>query len=248
MTAVLLHGVPETPAIWEPLRSALRRRDVRALRLPGFGGPRPHGFGATKEEYVAWLAAELEAIEDEVDLVGHDWGGGLVVRLVSTRPGLVRSWVTDAAGLGHVDFRWHDAALLWQTPDAGEQFFEQLRALPVEERAAALGGYGIPPGHALTMAAGIDGVMAASILALYRSAVHVGEEWSPAFTDVPAPGLVLVPAGDPFLAGDVARAAAARAGAAVADLPGLGHWWMLQDPAAGAARLETFWSGVLRRG
>src|SRR3954468_6953618 len=98
MPAVLVHGVPETPAIWEPLVSHLHRDDVITPQFPGFGCPRPDGFGATKEEYVEWLIGELEAIDGPIDLVGHDWGGGLTVRLVSTRPDLVRSWVTDAAG------------------------------------------------------------------------------------------------------------------------------------------------------
>ncbi|MEV0315256.1 alpha/beta fold hydrolase [Nonomuraea fuscirosea] len=245
MTVVLVHGVPETSAVWDPLRAVLRRDDVRVLGLPGFGRPRPEGFTATKEEYVAWLTAELEDLAgQDVDLVGHDWGGGLVVRLVSLRPDLVRSWVTDAAGLGHADFRWHDLARLWQTPGAGEQFFERRRGLPVEELALPYEGFGVPREHALAMAAEADEVMAGSILALYRSAVDVGREWSPAFAGVPVPGLVLVASEDPFLDGDAARAAAARAGAAVAELPGLGHWWLLQDPAAGAARLEEFWDSL----
>ncbi|MFI7638347.1 alpha/beta fold hydrolase [Nonomuraea sp. NPDC049400] len=245
MTLVLVHGVPETAAVWDPLRAALSRQDVRALALPGFGCPRPDGFSSTKEEYVAWLAGELESMAgDEIDLVGHDWGGGLVVRLVSTRPGLVRSWASDAAGIGHPGFEWHDLARAWQTPGAGEAFFEQLLAAPVAEQAKAYEGFGVPHEHALPMASAVDQVMAESILALYRSAVHVAEEWSPAFADIPVPGLVLAPSDDPFAARDLARESAARAGAAVADLPGLGHWWMLQDPAAGAARLAAFWASV----
>ena len=39
-----------------------------------------------------------------------------------------------------------------------------------------------------------------------------------------------------------ARVGAGHAGAAVAGLAGLGHWWMLQDPKQGAAVLEEFWS------
>ncbi|MBE1584466.1 alpha/beta fold hydrolase [Nonomuraea angiospora] len=245
MTLVLVHGVPETAAVWDPLRAALSRQDVRALRMPGFGCPRPDGFSATKEEYVAWLAGELEAMAgDEIDLVGHDWGGGLVVRLVSTRPDLVRTWATDAAGLGHPAFEWHDLARLWQTPGVGEEFFEQLLATPLEERAKGFEGFGVPFEHALEIAAGVDQVMAGSILALYRSAVRVGEEWSPGFADVPAPGLVIVPEGDAFLVRSVAEESAARAGATVAELPGLGHWWLLQDPASGAARLEEFWESA----
>ena len=88
MTAVFVHGVPETPTVWHGLLAALDRADTVALSLPGFDAARPAGFGATMDEYAAWLAAELERLGDAVDLVGHDWGGGLVVRVVSTRPEL----------------------------------------------------------------------------------------------------------------------------------------------------------------
>jgi hypothetical protein len=38
------------------------------------------------------------------------------------------------------------------------------------------------------------------------------------------------------------RRAAVRAGARVAPLDGVGHWWMVQDPARGAAVLTDFWA------
>jgi pimeloyl-ACP methyl ester carboxylesterase len=244
MPAVLVHGVPETPAVWDPVRSQLQRDDVVALQLPGFGCARPNGFGATKEEYVTWLVGELSGLQADgpVDLVGHDWGGGFVVRLVSTRPDLVRSWVSDAAGLGDPDFEWHEFAKIWQTPGAGEEFFDQQLAQSVDERAGVFEMFGVPHDLAIAMAGAVDRTMADCILALYRSAVDVGKEWSPDFRDIPAPGLVLVPSEDPFLSGDGARLGASNAGAAVADLAGLGHWWMLQDPGKGAAVLEEFWS------
>jgi len=244
MPTVLVHGVPETPALWDPLRAHLGRDDVVALQLPGFGCERPPGFGATKEEYVSWLVAELETLPGEIDLVGHDWGGGFVVRVVSTRPDLVRSWVTDAASLGDAGFEWHDLAKVWQTPEAGEAFWEQQLAMPSESAAGTLDAFGVPAEQALIMAGWVDKTMADSILALYRSAVDVGREWSREFESVPAPGLALVPADDPFLHVAAARAAARRAGAKVADLPGVGHWWMLQDPVRGAAVLEDFWASA----
>ena len=64
MPIVLVHGVPETPAVWEHLRGELTRSDVVTPQLPGFGCPRPPGFGATKEEYVQWLISELETLAD----------------------------------------------------------------------------------------------------------------------------------------------------------------------------------------
>src|SRR3954449_2144957 len=147
MPAVFVHGVPETPVLWDSLRSHLSRADVVALQLPGFGCARPAGFGATKEEYVAWLAGELEVLQESdgpIDLVGHDWGGGLTVRLVSTRPDLVRSWVTDAAGLGDVNFEWHDFAKIWQTPGEGEEFFNAQLAASEDDRGGIFEMFGVP--------------------------------------------------------------------------------------------------------
>lgn len=249
MPAVLIHGVPERAPIWDRVRSHLARADVVALELPGFGRDRPEAFGAGKDDYVAWLARELEPLVSEdgpVDLVGHDWGGGFVVRLVSTRPELFRSWVSDAPSLGHPDMRWHAIAEIWQTPGAGEEFFEQQLALTDEQRAATYEAFGVPPDAARQMAGWIDRGMADSILTLYRSAVDIGRDWSPEFHDIPVPGRVIVPMEDPFLADDLARDAAARAGAEVVELEGLGHWWLLQDPERGAAVLEEFWSVVGR--
>lgn len=246
MPAVFVHGVPETAAVWDWLRARLRRPDSVALQLPGFGCPRPEGFDASKEAYVDWLIGALEPLAGEgpVDLVGHDWGGGLVVRLVSTHPHLVRSWVTDAAAMGDVEQEWHSLAKVWQTPGAGEEFFEQQLAAPPEVRIQLLEAVGVPATIAPAMAGWGDETMAACILALYRSAVEVGREWGPAFADIPCPGLVLVPTEDPFQAAGKARGAAGRAGARAAELDGLGHWWMLQDPEGGARLLEEFWASV----
>jgi hypothetical protein len=108
--------------------------------------------------------------------------------------------VTDAAGLGDASFEWHEFAKVWQTPGAGERFFEQQPGQPVEERAGVFEQFGVPHDQALAMT-GLDRTMAGCILALYRSAADVGRQWAPDFHDVPAPGLVVVPSEDPFLRG-----------------------------------------------
>jgi len=244
MTAVFIHGVPETPEVWAKVIGHLDRSDVTTLHLPGFGRARPSGFGATMDEYAAWVISELEKIGEPVDLVGHDWGGGFVVRVVSTRPGLVRSWVTDAAGIGDVNFEWHDFAKIWQTPGEGEEFWKSQLALPVADRGAVFEMAGVGHDDAVDLAGHVDETMAQCILDLYRSATNVGKEWGPDFHDIPAPGLVVVPSEDPFLSADSARMAAERAGARVASLEGLGHWWMLQDPARGAATIQEFWASI----
>ena len=46
------------------------------------------------------------------------------------------------------------------------------------------------------------------------------------------PGLSLLATEDPYIGSDeIRRRAAARAGAHTEVLSGLGHWWMVQDPA-----------------
>jgi pimeloyl-ACP methyl ester carboxylesterase len=244
MPAVLVHGVPETDRVWEPLRSHLSRDDVVALGLPGFGRPRPDGFGATKEDYAAWLVEQVEALGQPVDLVGHDWGGGFAMRLVSVRPDLVRTWVLDVAALAHPDFVWHQFAQVWQTPDEGEAFMEAWLIGPAEGRSAMFAAEGAPSELAEALGAAIDRTMADAILALYRSATQVHQDWGPDFAAIPRPGLVLVPSADPFLDAAHSREAGERAGARVEPLEGVSHWWMLSDPAGAARMLENFWSSA----
>jgi pimeloyl-ACP methyl ester carboxylesterase len=241
---VLVHGVPETAALWNELRSKLDREDTIALSLPGFGCPRPEGFAATKEAYVAWLIAELERVPRPIDLVGHDWGGGFTLRVACLRPDLLRSWVSDAAGVADTEFRWHEFAKIWQTPGAGEEFFRDQIALPLEARAATFEGFGVPSDGARMLAAKLDSTMAGSILDLYRSAVDVGAEWAPAIREIRTPGLVIIPSEDPFLAVECAERTAVACGAGLARLEGLGHWWPLQDPVRGAETLSRFWTTI----
>jgi pimeloyl-ACP methyl ester carboxylesterase len=165
-----------------------------------------------------------------------------VVRVVSTRPELVRSWVTDAAGLGDVEFEWHDFAKIWQTPQAGEDFWDQQLAASTPERAGVFQMFGVPEDAALDLASHINRTMTDCILDLYRSALDVGRQWGPDFAAIPAPGLVIIPSEDPFLNAASATKAAARADAETAALDGLGHWWMLQDPARAATVLREFWA------
>jgi pimeloyl-ACP methyl ester carboxylesterase len=73
VTVVLVHGVPETSAVWDLLVPHLSRGPVVRLAPPGFGAPVHVGFGATVREYRDWLVGELETIvasEGPVDLVG----------------------------------------------------------------------------------------------------------------------------------------------------------------------------------
>lgn len=247
MTVVLVHGNPETAAIWGPLVNALGRDDVVRLSPPGFGAPLPDDFPATYLAYRDWLADELAAIEGPIDLVGHDWGGGHVVNLVLHRPDLVRSWATDVIGLYDPDYVWHDLAQIWQTPGEGEQNVEAMFGGTVEDRTNLLAALGIPADIAASIAADQGPEMGRAVLALYRSAAQPEMATVAQHLDKAAarPGLAILATEDPYVGSDeMRRRAAARAGARVEVLDGLGHWWMVEDPARGAAALTRFWDSL----
>jgi len=241
---VFLHGVPETAALWDRLRTHLDEESM-ALSLPGFGCPRPPGFGATKDEFVAWLVGELDRIGPPVDLVGHDWGAGLTYRVATAHGDRVRSWVADIANVFHPDYVWHDFARIWQTPGDGEKFFEDQRASPAEETAGVFEAFGVPHDDAIVMRTAADETMASCILDLYRSATpNPYADWGRELTPTRAPGLVLSPSDDPFVDEEMSQQVAQMLGARHQTMQGLGHWWPVQDPERGAAVLQAFHASV----
>ncbi len=244
MTVVLVHGNPETDAIWDPLVEALGRTDVVRLSPPGFGAPLPDDFPATFLAYRDWLEGELEKLGEPVDLVGHDWGGGHVVNAVMHRPELVRSWASDILGVFDPDYVWHDMAQVWQTPDEGEQLVNVMLDGTVQDRADRMTALGIPPDTATSLAAAQGPEMGRAILLLYRSAAQPATaEAGRALENAAArPGLSILATDDTYVGSEaIRRRAADRAGARTEVLDGLGHWWMLEDPARGAAALTRFW-------
>jgi len=247
MTVVFVHGTPETSAIWGPLIDALGRDDIVTLSPPGFGAPLPDGFDPTYLAYRDWLEQELERIEQPIDLVGHDWGGGHVVNVLMHRPELVRSWVSDIVGVFDPEYVWHDLAQIWQTPDAGEAHVAAMMAGDSEERIAAVAAMGVGPEIAPALVAAQNADMGAAILRLYRSAAQpVLAEAGRALQNAAArPGLAILATEDHFVGSDeIRRRAAERAGARTEVLDGLGHWWMIEDPARGAEVLTRFWAGL----
>ncbi len=118
---IFVHGVPETAALWDKVRSHIDAESA-ALAPPGFGCPRPDGFGATKDDYAEWLVAQLDQFDEPVDLVGHDWGASLTYRVATTYGDRVHSWVADNLNGIMPDYEWHDFAKIWQTPGEGEKF------------------------------------------------------------------------------------------------------------------------------
>jgi pimeloyl-ACP methyl ester carboxylesterase len=228
VTVCLVHGNPETSAVWDRLAPFLHQGPVVRLSPPGFGAPVPPGFTATVEEYRSWLVTELERLEQPVHLVGHDWGGGsgerrddkarpdpqLGLRRHRTlRPGLPVA--RSRAGVGDPGSRRGAIAAMIEPP--------------VTERAAALVKKGMHEDVALPVAEGQNATMGECILRLYRDAAQpamalLGRDLERAAV---RPGLSIM-ASEDHLAGtdEQRRRASTRAGAEIAGLEGLGHWWL----------------------
>jgi len=254
---VLVHGNPETDAVWDLLLGALDRLDVFRLSPPGFGSPLPSGFDSSMDRYRDWLIARLEAFAQPVHLVGHDWGGLHALNVAMTRPDLLRSWVSDAAGVYDSDYRWHPLAQIWQAPGAGEEWVNAAFAAPLPQRiiamrellgadtAAASPTVARVARIAERVAAGQDADMARAVLSLYRSAAQpvMAQAGRGLHSAAARPGLIVDATDDDTTGNMESRARMAEvAGASIARLHGLGHWWMVQDPHRAAQVLNNFWA------
>jgi pimeloyl-ACP methyl ester carboxylesterase len=248
VTAVFVHGVPETRIVWDALRERLAGESL-ALALPGFAAPLPGGFTASKDDYARWLAGELRAVGGPIDLVGHDFGGILCLRVVTGLGMPVRSWAVDLANVFHPDYVWHRTARIWQTPEAGEEALAMVRVDGSDggaRGAARLEQLGMPAVVGREMSTAHDRTMSECILRLYRSAQpNVRSDWR---VEVPpggmSPGLVLHAAADPFGDESMSGEVASELGAATARLDDLGHCWMAEDPERAATLLERFWASL----
>jgi pimeloyl-ACP methyl ester carboxylesterase len=247
MPAVFVHGLPETDRIWEPLRRVLEHDSI-ALALPGFGAPRPPGFSASKDAYAEWLADAREGVEGPVDLVGHDLGALLTLRVATAFEVPLRSYAVDVAPIFHPGFVWSERVQQLQAPGVGEERLRAMRTAGPQDAgstASGLANAGVPMDEARALGAAHDETMSRSILDFYRSAVpNVAADW---WNDVKAPtrarGLILLlpdPPEDEERSLEVAR----RLGAQTARLDGLEHCWMAQAPEVVAGVLQRFWASL----
>jgi pimeloyl-ACP methyl ester carboxylesterase len=240
MTVALVHGNPDTYRVWDELRAALGDIKTAPLCLPGFGVPVPPGFGCTREDYLEWLVAELEAFGGPVDLVGHDIGSMLIQGVLQTRPDLVRSWVCGGAVCDST-YVWHRRAQLWQRERVGERTRDVWLRLSQAQRVEGLRASGMPENKAILAADHLDESMYTAMLALYRSCISPGDWELEADREYP-PGAVIWGAQDPFQAVEFGERLAKRTGAELTVFEECGHWWQVERPAEVARVLRDLWS------
>jgi len=242
---LFLHGVPDSPAVWGPLKAALSLSDesVSTPALPGFTNPPPPDFTATKEAYADSLIAVLEqlyAASGPVDIVGHDWGALLTLRAASLRPDLINTWAVSGAVI-HPDYRGHTTAKRWATPLLGELVMAVTTKSLLEK---TLTENGLPANIAQQEAINWNKPMRQCILKLYRSAkgLRFGGDWIDELKNLPANGLVLWGENDPYVAASFGQSFADRQGVPFHVIQDTSHWAIAEQPDLIAAHLQTLWA------
>lgn len=241
---LFLHGVPDTPALWEPALSHLNlpKGIAHTPALPGFGVPVPQGFTCTKDAYAEWvldIAKGLNEVSGPIDIVGHDWGALLTARAVSLRSDLFATWTISNAA-PHVDYEWHSLARIWQTPVLGELF--QMLVMSPKALAKSLKVQGLPSEMARKEAAAFGPVMKRAIRKLYRSAKSVGTEWDADIDNIHSRGLVFWGEQDPYVPLWVGQAFADRTGASLKTYADAAHWSIVQKSEDLAIELKALWA------
>jgi haloalkane dehalogenase len=124
---LLLHGYPESSAMWRALMEPIARAGWRAIApdLLGFGDSEPDGSG-TWERQVEAVEQLREALGlERVVLVVHDWGGLIGLRWACDHPDAVRALVISSTGF-FPDGRWHGLAEAMRTPGQGEELVDAM--------------------------------------------------------------------------------------------------------------------------
>ena len=243
---VFIHGVPDTPNLWQPLIAALglTEGDYVAPALPGFAAPVPNGFSCTKEAYTDWLIAQIQAAAEQsggpVRIVGHDWGALLTLRTCSLRPDLIASWCVSNAVIDS-QYSGHRMARMWATPLLGEFVMMGMRNSARME--AALIEQGVPKQIAAHDAAAIDKTMRQSILKLYRSArgLRFSGQWEDDLAKLPKDGHLYWGEHDPYVDLKVAQRFSERWNVPLTVARGAGHWAVAERAEDFASLLKSIW-------
>lgn len=244
---LFIHGVPDTPAVWAPLIAALNGispEHIHTPALPGFTAPPPQGFVPDKEAYTDWLIRHIRTLHENhgpIDIVGHDWGALLTLRAASLHPELIHSWTVSGAVI-HPAYRGHITARRWSTPLLGE--LVMMLTSPALIRKELI-KEGLPKEIAAEEASHWNKPKRQCILGLYRSAkgLRFTGDWVSDLRNLPAKGLVLWGAGDPYVEAHYGESFAKAQNVPFYVEDTSGHWMIAQTPAFAARYLNALWAG-----
>ncbi|MBO0848248.1 MAG: alpha/beta hydrolase, partial [Pseudonocardia sp.] len=158
---------------------------------------------------------------------------------------LIRTWASDAVGVLHPGYTWHELAQTWQRPGAGEAWVKRMLDAPRTELAPLLVSRGAAAPVAERVSAGFDTAMGRCILALYRAArqpvmAELGRNLAAAAR---RPGMGIIARGDGNVGTLAQRREACRTAEAAAVEIDASHWWMTGgDQDAVLSALTDLWT------
>jgi len=241
---VLLHGLGGSSEDWATVAAVLSKDfDVRALDLPGSArGPRP-GTGYGMEPLARWVLGEIG--EDPVLLAGHSLGGRVAGEAAALAPGRVRA-LALVSPLGSAPYGLTDR-LKWIAMSR-RALIESVPETSLRNAA----GYGFSvdgPGRAgfvaRTVAARTGPRRQEVVLAIEKvvDGVLAARPLAERLEGTSMPLLLVTGARDPLAPAEELRAIlSARPDGRLLELPGIGHYALLEDPPRLAATLRGFFA------
>jgi pimeloyl-ACP methyl ester carboxylesterase len=234
---VLLHGNPDTHAVWGPVVSRLApRHRCIAPDLPGFGRSRaPDDYDCSLESQAGFVRDLLAALElPRVHLVVHDVGGPYGLAFASQHPEQIATLTIFNTNF-FPDYRWHFWARVWRTRVLGELAMG-IANRPLFVRELRRGSPRIPKAYAVQAYREFTRPTRRMVLRWYRAMdpeVHAGWDERLLAATAHTPKRVVWGDLDPFLP----AATADRYGGEVTHLADCGHWAMLEAPDRAASAI-----------
>lgn len=239
---LLLHGNPDTHALWDGVVARLAPRlRCYAPDLPGFGRSRVEGtFDCALDTMARFVDQLVDAlgIDRPLNLVVHDFGGPFGLAWAVRHPRRVAR-IAAINTFFFPDYRWHFWARVWRTLLLGELAMA-LTGWPLFYLEMRRGSRRLDRGHLRRTWLQVTPAMKRMVLRLYRATdPHVFWGWEDrllALTKT-VPTAVLWGMHDPYLP----AAFADRFGAhEVHRIDDCGHWPPAEAPAEVASILERF--------
>ena len=238
---LLLHGNPDTGAMWNPVVERLQDRFTCLVPdLPGFGGSSACDADITTVGMADWSARVLDqaGVDGPVHVVAHDFGGPYGCAFAVVHEDRLAS-VTLTNTLFFRGLRWHFWARVWRTPILGE-LATLTTPYPLFRREVLRGSPRLPEHHIRSSFAAMPPATRRHVLKLYRAhptdiferpVPGRDQSWADAFRAVArrVPSQVLWGELDPYLTSDNADRFDAQR---VVRFPDLGHWAAAEGPDA----------------